>query len=174
MFKDFYGNIDYECTGNWENAPLANDAPLATWVAALAEPSRDTVLRIGGGPTEHVIFAHGNYSYSKQVNGRSGYCNATTHAYGNEYSTGKPDGWPYTLGGERADEALRRWSAFGTPFLFLLWLLLFNSIFWMLTVLTWTVSVQGEHSARPPAPVRSVYSLTRCSCSCAAGEHQRA
>eukprot|EP01052_Picozoa_sp_SAG31_P025977 SAG31_NODE_2318_length_5944_cov_17.470488_2_plen_1296_part_00 len=96
--------------GNWENAPLADDAPLATWVAALAQPSRDTVLRIGGGPTEHVIFAHGNYSYSKQVNGRSGYCNATTHAYGNEYNIGKPDGWPYTLGGDCVLLTPSRWQ----------------------------------------------------------------
>ena len=33
--------------GNWENAPLS--PPLSDWVAALARPSNDTVLRIGGG-----------------------------------------------------------------------------------------------------------------------------
>ena len=93
--------------GNWENAPLS--PPLSDWMAALARPSNDTVLRIGGGPTEHVIFAHGNFTFSHQVNGGSGLCNATTHAYGNEYDPGKPDGWPFTLGGDCVLLTTDRW-----------------------------------------------------------------
>ena len=52
-------------SGNWENANLSAGS-------SLVEPSTgDQVVRVGGGPTEHVIFSHGNFSFFDVIDGKS-------------------------------------------------------------------------------------------------------